>query len=528
MSAMLLIPADAFAVNTKHNVCSSSVHPPVHAPSMELRCSTSTSSTPVHEFANMGLLRGIAANDSKFYTTELPMDSYADVEWLGERGLPYEAAKLDAAERNITVDDYLATVNGALLKFLTSGEVHDREEFYGFLEEALVTTPVGQLLLVLGGKSVGKSLVLSDFEKRLKKENSTFLPLLLDARQSPRSSFATLILENYEQLFKQRVWPFTISEKDALKGLFEILKRFRIPVKDDMLDSVEQFFGFLLTQRENITSSQALESFVVHAESLLRHPVLIVDEANLVLGRDDGIGEDASSDTLNTIVRLTKQSNRLTVILASSEYGYPYKLEGKEKSFNLNDIRSMLFAGEIPPCSMWDLLVRKTTMDDKANVIGMGENLASVLITSYGGHLLRLSSAFWRLKSKKENFSVADELNQITEGMYECFRKYPTRTLWFLRQLAKSGFVLVSEARDPAVEMIVKQNLGGIVSRERSTIVGQPESVWCGEETYGLVPTSESARLVMARFVVYKERERKREEERRRGWRRLLFWRKKI
>jgi hypothetical protein len=83
---------------------------------------------------------------------------------------------------------------------------------------------------------------------------------------------------------------------------------------------------------------------------------------------------------LQSIVRLTKQTNRLTVIMASSEYGYPYKLVGEkdEHQFNVADILSMLFVGEIPPWSMWGLLA----------TIGMGENLASLLIASYGGHFL--------------------------------------------------------------------------------------------------------------------------------------------
>jgi hypothetical protein len=79
--------------------------------------------------------------------------------------------------------------------------------------------------------------------------------------------------------------------------------------------------------------------------------------------------------------------------LASSEYGYPYKLVGKDQEnlqFNLNDLNSLLFAGKIPPKSMWELLVTKTKTDNQngEKVIGMGENLARLLISSYGGHFL--------------------------------------------------------------------------------------------------------------------------------------------
>jgi hypothetical protein len=187
-----------------------------------------------------------------------------------------------------------------------------------------------------------------------------------------------LILENYQELFKWNIGPFQFSKadvKEALKKLMELL--LQIPVNNVVLQTVDELFGY--------------------AELMGRLPVLIVDEANLVLGRDDGI--DPTAKTLQTIVQLTKQTNQLTVIMASSEYGYPYKLVGEkqEQRFNLEDISSMLFVGKIPPWSMWDLLAK----------LEMGENLASLLIASYGGHFLRLSKAVDRLKAEKDNFFVA-------------------------------------------------------------------------------------------------------------------------
>jgi hypothetical protein len=140
--------------------------------------------------------------------------------------------------------------------------------------------------------------------------------------------------------------------------------------------------------------------------------------------------------------------------------------------------------------------------------------------------------------------------DHISPGIVACFQTHTTMTLSLL-QLAKVGLVLVPDFKDPAVE-IVNKNLGGLVSRENSQTVGQPKSVriygLVQKRWNGLVPASESARLVMAEFVLYKGEERlgrveeerlgqveeerlaRVEEERlaRRWWRRLLFWRKKI
>jgi hypothetical protein len=122
------------------------------------------SSSPYNN-QDLGLLRGINVTAAQYYSSDLKMDSVGDVKWLGELGLPYQAAIKDAKEQGITVDDYLTKVADAATTFIKSGAVHDREEFYEFLEGA-VNTSKGQFCLILGGKSFGKSLVLADFAKK--------------------------------------------------------------------------------------------------------------------------------------------------------------------------------------------------------------------------------------------------------------------------------------------------------------------------------------------------------------------------
>jgi hypothetical protein len=69
--------------------------------------------------------------------------------------------------------------------------------------------------------------------------------------------------------------------------------------------------------------------------------------------------------------------------MASSEYACPYVLE--RTGINLNDISAFLFAGEINPTSMWELLVATKKKIGSSNhlVVGMRENLAHLLIASY-------------------------------------------------------------------------------------------------------------------------------------------------
>ena len=72
-------------------------------------------------------------------------------------------AQLDAEEKGVTPDDYLASVLDQLLDLYKkredgSKEVWDREQLFEALRSALATT--GQFAMLLGGKSCGKSTVL--------------------------------------------------------------------------------------------------------------------------------------------------------------------------------------------------------------------------------------------------------------------------------------------------------------------------------------------------------------------------------
>ena len=129
-----------------------------------------------------GLLRGVDVTSSDYFTSSLKMDTVDDVEWLFERGLFWKAATIDAEKKNIATELYLEDLIKAMSNFKISDEVHDREQFYSFLEK--IYEVKGNFLLVLGGKSVGKSLVLADFEKKLK-DNPKYCPLLVNARRLP-------------------------------------------------------------------------------------------------------------------------------------------------------------------------------------------------------------------------------------------------------------------------------------------------------------------------------------------------------
>ena len=102
----------------------------------------------------------------EFYTQDLRPE---DVQILLASGKSdkslWAMAQLDAEEKGVTPDDYLASVQKELLDFFQkredgSREVWDRVQLLEALRSALATT--GQLAMLLGGKNCGKSTVLKN------------------------------------------------------------------------------------------------------------------------------------------------------------------------------------------------------------------------------------------------------------------------------------------------------------------------------------------------------------------------------
>ena len=205
----------------------------------------------------------------------------------------------------------------------------------------------------------------------------------------------------------------------------------------------------------------------------------------------------SSSSMLSQIVQLIKQSSKMQVIMASSEYDYPYLLECN--GLNLPDITAVMFAGEIPAELMWHLLTTKEKRDGRDHVIGMCEYLANLLL------LTTQAIAFLQLLQHEMPILVA--LNGISPNINKVLKLYPDQSLPLFCQMAERGFAAVANPNDPIVEMIVESNIGGIVGRVKGLALGVPPTVWEGRTKYALVPTSQSAYDVLAVRVTYFEKE---------------------
>jgi hypothetical protein len=105
---------------------------------------------------NGGLL-GPSATDMH-YAKKLDLQEAAEL--VTKRGLLWAAAEADvnASDGAESVDEYLRRVKWSAAAFLDRDELHGRDGVMSILRELL--SEKGQLVLVLGGKSLGKSLLL--------------------------------------------------------------------------------------------------------------------------------------------------------------------------------------------------------------------------------------------------------------------------------------------------------------------------------------------------------------------------------
>jgi len=171
---------------------------------------------------------------------------------------------------------------------------------------------------------------------------------------------------------------------------------------------------------------------------------------------------------------------------------FPFRLADPRLGFNLKDINEFLFAGEVPPNEMIKLLTEEW---------GLRENLALAVINLYGGHIWDIYQALLRLRKLKQDFFPFDAI--VSANIAKCFKENIDKTVLIsiLKLLAETGFFPLNDRESLEAEAISRHNVAGVVMQS-SLNVGLPNSVWDGGCKYGLVPATQSTRLLIAEYLV--------------------------
>lgn len=388
---------------------------------------------------------------SDYYQRHLDADF---IRAMKNSSLFMQAAQEDAKEKNMNMEDYLENVIALADKFSVSDDIVDREIFLKVLQTAIRTN---MLTLILGGKSVGKSTIVERLVRKMRKEKTTNRTVLLsNMRDYPSKDYFEAVLTEAckERSLLKKVWNAIKASKDQsfLKKVWNTIKAL-LPLTANF--QVNPVLGVSLALKDMKTKEKEATLAELISELKGDGVTIIIDEANLALPADrnaDQMEVKTAKAALAQITKITKESTLASVILISSEHGYPYKLA--LAGLNLQDIENVIIAPEVPPRFMYDLFVKKWQM---------GERLARLLLVVCAGSINLARTALRNFRMKGEQFYPLGFVG--VPGIGTCLVKDDARE--HLINIAVDGFSPVMDFKsDEGAQIASEENVAGIVPRE--------------------------------------------------------------
>ncbi|KAJ1433194.1 hypothetical protein B484DRAFT_429615 [Ochromonadaceae sp. CCMP2298] len=435
---------------------------------------------PFHRPLSSGLIG--PSSDDDYYARHL--DFPADLKGFTESGLMWAAAKADAQALEITPEEYMKSVTTRRKKFISDGVLFDRAVLMDSLRNELDER--GTFTLLLGGKSVGKSLILRSLAEEYNKAGGKVV--VVNMRLTGHTGLTASIVKSIEALDPAFKRDFFV---EVLRATVVAASTVALPNFSAPIDTASR--AVLDSALKKVAPEEAIAAFATTAAKSGKVACIIVDEANVAFSEKSPEGKERAQSVLRLFTALTKETSMLNVLLASSEYGYPYRMK-KELKFNLANIGKTVFAGEVPPACMRELLVEKW---------GLGPGLSKLCLAAYGGHIYYTAKALSELSLQKQDFAAEDVCPPIVySGIVQCLdaeAEHPGMTD-LLRKVAVSGFAPIEKIDDPRVDMMVKKNVAGFVVKG-SLVVGLPRSVWVCGAKYGLIPASQQVRLMIGEVL---------------------------
>jgi hypothetical protein len=451
-----------------------------------------------------GLLSGAAAADGAFYARRLG-DLRAAGALLTARGLLWEAALADAGAHGQSGNAYIADVNSAAKAFVESKALVDRADTMFTLGD-LMGTSKGQFVMFLGGKDVGKSLMLAKLAESLTSQGRRVV--VMDSRSKGSDLVAGLVSAFQSRPgWLERVLASTPEAARAMvPGLFQAAAAFAAPnatmgigaaAAKGLGEGIGKAVSSLSASRPAPISLPTLETlllgFIAASKEEGLFPVLLIDEANDALPSEPAEARARTREALRLLTLLTKQTQQLNVVLAASENAEPFRLA--QLGFKTEHMTKTVIACEVPPAEMLAMLRREW---------GCGPELAAGLAAVYGGNVWRTSLALGDLSREKAGFRALSAFAPgAIDGVAECVlaaRGGMEGLEDMLRSIADRGYVSIPQRLDPRAELVSKHNVGGVVSASASA-PGIPPEAWDGGADALLVSSSQSMRLLLAKAL---------------------------
>jgi hypothetical protein len=345
-------------------------------------------------------------------------------------------------------------------------------------------------VILSGGPSIGKSLVLNHLFGKRKNY------LYLDGRETG-PDIISAIVKNLMKRDKLRlltvksilaIAPLLISPLSALIGNEYNDKSLLSEILNKIVKVVDK------SPHKNVASLE----FILELRTNLQSPIecIIFDEANKYFTAE-------SLPLLDYLTALTKQNRQLAVIMATSDYGFPFALENI--GYNTFHISKSLVLSDVSPCETLRLL----------SSWGVRPKLAYLLVEIYGGHILQISRALVDLHHNKENAKINTYfISGLKNRLAVCIKESEDagiceKVMTALHTLMSLGF-FACNFNDPVALLLTKCNIAGFIGSE-SIVPGLSTNVRRTET--GLVPSVQMIRIVYS-LMIYKKhikREKKRD-----------------
>jgi hypothetical protein len=277
------------------------------------------------------------------------------------------------------------------------------------------------------------------------------------------------------------------------RGIPKDLKAKMVPYFHLIASTVTKVASSVDHMFPKVTPTQLLEVYLAFDRPTGSIPTIIIDEANRFLTDAQQIPEMRLQirDLLEFLAKVTKQSNQCKVILASSEYDFPFQLDKMGEGIFSANASEKIYAAEIAPRYMYAALTAKWNM---------GHHLATVFIACYGGHLWNCANAFDMLKSKKDTFKAKSVLGSSQFSNVDlCINSKIEHMKELLEEVAKVGFAPILNEHDPRVEFGSMNGVMGVVDPD-AVVIEVPGSIREGNRC-GVVPLSQSMRLIIANVL---------------------------
>jgi len=247
-----------------------------------------------------GLLSGLSdISKADYYSMHLSVKEAAEI--VRNNRQLYEIIEKECESDTGRIDERLEEIEIVVDSFIAEKDVWDRKDLLQELE--VIARKKGRFVCLLGGKSTGKSLVLTNFSKQ--QEGKNRMVFYIDMRIYPG-----IVQGLVDVLSRSNIEIFKNIAKKAFQAIATISN---VKLTDNLILNGKTILDINLKDGNQDSALATLLENVI-CDYTYDNITLVLDEANLPLTINDQTSEakiEQVKNTLSLFTTLTKQENKV-------------------------------------------------------------------------------------------------------------------------------------------------------------------------------------------------------------------------